>query len=315
MGICSSSKPESLKTNVTEPNPTKQPKETPPKLINLISTLSIQDDIFKHYKALDHIGSGSFGMVREFIDLASNKHVAVKSIWKSQFSSEQLLYIKDEIETLLTHENQQNIIKCHSVFEDKNCIHFVFDLVHGGDLFDFIFPDPKLPHKLDEWKAAFVIDKVLRSIAALHEQNIVHRDIKPENYLIEVKDNDVIIKLIDFGFAKRVSLTERMRDIVGSPSYMSPQVYEGNYNRKCDVWAAGIILYSMLVGFMPFRGKTPEELRDKVIEGEASFDKTKWSKVSKEGVELVKLMLEKDEQMRPNADELLKHPLLVKEMV
>ena len=94
------------------------------------------------------------------------------------------------------------------------------------------------------------MEKLVRAINHCHAQGIVHRDIKPENIMIG-KDDE--IKLIDFGLSHRVKYkTSSMQTIVGTPYYMAPEVLDGKYNFKCDVWSLGVLMYVLLSGYLPF---------------------------------------------------------------
>lgn len=231
--------------------------------------------------------------------------VAIKTIWKNQFSATELKYVKQEIDILLDMEVHSNVIVCHEIYEDNHCIHFVFDLVKGGDLFDYCFVE-SLNKKLDEPRAAFIFNQILEAIHACHSQGIVHRDIKPENFLIDTQNNAMQIKMIDFGFAARFG-EAKMTDIVGSVQYMAPELIEGNYDHKVDIWAAGVMLYAMLEGRPPFDGRNDEEIAEKIRLEEPDFSNIRWKNISSDAANMVKLMLSKNPRDRPNVEELKNH--------
>lgn len=106
------------------------------------------------------------------------------------------------------------------------------------------------------------MDKLFRAINHCHANNIVHRDIKPENIMIG-QDNE--IKLIDFGLSKSsVSKNQKLFTIAGTPYYMAPEVLNGNYNYKCDIWSLGVLMYVLLSGYLPFQGENRNEVFDKI---------------------------------------------------
>ena len=165
-------------------------------------------------------------------------------------------FLKQEIDILsiLDHEN---VIKCHFIYEDNLSIHFIFDIIKGGDLLEHLMNMPG--NRLPENQAQEFFSQILDSLQYIHSQNIIHRDIKPENFLISVSQSSgVRLKLIDFGFSARCNEGQKLNDPVGSPQYMAPEIIkliqtgEGGYDNKVDIWAAGVVLYNMISVRQPF---------------------------------------------------------------
>ena len=88
----------------------------------------------------------------------------------------------------------------------------------------------------------------------MHKQKIMHRDLKPENILYD--NESKLLKIIDFGTAKEFEENEKQKLLVGTPYYIAPEVINGDYNEKCDVWSCGVILFILLSGTPPFGGKS-----------------------------------------------------------
>ena len=143
--------------------------------------------------------------------------------------------------------------------------------------------------------------QVLSAICYSHQNNIVHRDLKPENILLDDKGSDLTIKIIDWGCAKSFKKNEKMTNADGTPYYIAPEVLEGNYDEKCDVWSCGVILYIMLCGYPPFNGETDDDILVAVKKGKFDFPKEEWSSVSKEAIELIKGMLTYEPNKRLSA--------------
>merc|ERR1711879_1075677 len=98
--------------------------------------------------------------------------------------------------------------------------------------------------------------------------NVCHRDLKPENYLLLTADpiETVTIKLIDFGLSCRCKDGEVLKTgLIGTRHYIAPEVWKGSYDKKCDVWSTGVIMYSLLSGQFPFAGETEDSIRDAIM--------------------------------------------------
>jgi serine/threonine protein kinase len=199
--------------------------------------------------------------------------------------------------------DHENIIKCHNIYEDNLSIHFVFDLVKGGDLYAYLMTSEG--YRLPENRAQEFMMQILDSLQYLHNCGIVHRDIKPENFLIDISQSKITLKLIDFGFAAKVSEDSELTDLVGSPQYMAPELVEiyetgqGHYDFKVDIWAAGIVLYNMLTGRQPFVGGAQGLLNQNIMTKEVTFNPLIFKNPALK--DLCSRLLSKDPSQRPSA--------------
>lgn len=190
-------------------------------------------------------------------------------MWKAQFLDKKK-FILQEIEICLLLDND-NIIKTYEVFEDNHSVHFVLDLIEGGDLFDFMISSTN--HMIPESRAQEFFYQILDSLQYLHSKNIIHRDIKPENFLIYHEGAKLKIKLIDFGFAAILNEGEKLNEKVGSLQYIAPEILlDKDYDHKIDMWAAGVVLFNMLSGKQPFFGKTDIDLINSVLTQEPVYN-------------------------------------------
>lgn len=278
-----------------------------------LSTMTIKEDIYLIYDIIRDIGSGTFGLVRE----ASKKsepdfenHYAIKTVWKSQVQD--LSFLREEVEILLSIDNHDSIIRCFEVYEDATCIHFVMEYIQGGDLFDYIINTAS--RRIEEKQALDMFMQMVSALQYLHIEGFMHRDIKPENFLVYYQDNRLKIKLIDFGFACHFKGNERKKDKVGSINYIAPEMLiddpNADYNCKIDVWALGVCLYNMLAGKQPFADDDIDILAMKIRNDQVSFHHQVFTTISFNTKKLLESILNKNPDERPSASDIKVLPWL-----
>jgi len=152
------------------------------------------------------------------------------------------------------------------------------------------------------------------ALSYLHNNNVVHRDLKLENWLYESKKDDAKLKLIDFGFSKKVASMEdtKMTSVVGTSYYIAPEVLEHNYTSACDLWSLGVITYMLLSGAPPFGGEDDGEIMDNVRTGEYTMHQPVWQKVSADAKDFINSLLVMDVDDRMAAKDALKHRWITK---
>ncbi|KAL5709099.1 non-specific serine/threonine protein kinase [Ranunculus cassubicifolius] len=259
-------------------------------------------DINKDYICGDLLGKGTYGYVRRCRSRSNGVVYACKSVLKGEFSDS----VHQEIDMMRHLSGDSKVVNLISVYEDDKSYHLVMDLCSGGDLFKEI---QKQGGKYPEHKAAAVINELMTLIQYCHQMGVAHRDIKPENVLLTAEGDMV---LADFGFAARYSHVrgKLLFGDAGTPCYMAPEIVTmGNfYSEKVDVWSAGVILHSLLVGELPFDGDTLEEKFHQIEHAALNFDVGAWKSVSPLARDLIKKMLVRDPSSRLTADEVLQHP-------
>ena len=284
-----------------EPNATQEtlPK---PKRKELITILK---DIRLKYEFKKVIGHGHFGTVR----LATHKtrlnsQYAVKTIVKKKLKGD-LSQLQREMEILYTLDHP-NIIKLYAVYEDAKYFHLVTEYCSGGELFDRIVEKGHF----SESEAARLMGKLFLAVNNLHANNICHRDLKPENFLFESEDPSAELKLIDFGLSNKFFdkfAGVEMHSFVGTPHYVAPEVLKGGYGTKCDMWSAGVIMYVLLSGGLPFSGESTNEVFTKILNGDLHFKAEIWSHVTRDAKDLLTNLLVLDPSKRFSAEEALEH--------
>lgn len=247
----------------------------------------------------DHLGKGAFGEVRKALHLESGVYRAIKIIYKAQASAEEQAKILNEIE-ILRQLDHPNIVRIYEYFEDNKFIYIVMELIGGGELFDKI----QAAHHFSERKAAEYFIQLLGGVNYLHKHNIVHRDLKPENILFDGE----LLKIVDFGTSKMYDTAKKMKKCHGTPYYIAPEVLNGSYTEKCDVWSLGVILYILLSGYPPFNGPTDDDILSAVLKGKFSFEFPEFKNVSDASKRLIKRMLTYNVRDRPTIDEVLLDP-------
>ena len=203
--------------------------------------------------------------------------------------------------SIVSKLSHPSIMEVYEVFEDTKKVYIVSEYCKGGELFDII----SKKRNFSEKEACIIMEQLLSGICYSHKNGIVHRDLKPENILLEDKSRNLEIKIVDWGYATQMKQRERLHEMDGISYYIAPEVLEGDYDEKCDIWSCGVILYILLCGYPPFYGDTDEDIYKQVLKGEYDFPKEEWQNVSEEAKNLIKKMIEKDPTKRISALEAL----------
>lgn len=267
------------------------------------------EDIETNYIFSKEIGKGYFGRV--VIAIPKNdkhKKFACKSINKSRLSSSKVNNLLREIETLSLVDHP-NIVKFYETYNDFIYFHIIMELCTGGDLFTHV----SQMKNITEQEICHLIYKITSAIVHCHSLGIVHRDLKPDNILFESKTQFSDIKLIDFGLSRKYIKEDDLHSVVGSPHYVAPEVLNGEYDEKCDVWSIGIITYCLLCGSPPFVSNDREEVFYKIQNETLHFNHSKYEFVSKEAKEFIVKALQKNPKKRPTAQGLLRDKWLERE--
>lgn len=175
------------------------------------------------------------------------------------------------------------------------------ELMSGGDLLSYV----RKRRQLKEDVAKSVFKQIVHAIDYCHEKGILHRDIKLDNILLTI---DGGVKLCDFGVSKQIKPGDRMSDQCGTPAYIAPEILEdkGYEGFAVDLWSAGVVLYAILYGTVPFRANNMTELQ-KMIK---SANYTLADGISKQAKNLLKRLLEKDPSQRITIAQIKAHPWL-----
>uniref|UniRef100_A0A8C3ASH3 calcium/calmodulin-dependent protein kinase n=1 Tax=Cyclopterus lumpus TaxID=8103 RepID=A0A8C3ASH3_CYCLU len=218
-------------------------------------------------------------------------------------SDHQKLEREARICRLLKHPN---IVRLHDSISEEGFHYLVFDLVTGGELFE----DIVAREYYSEADASHCISQILESVNHIHQHDIVHRDLKPENLLLASKMKGAAVKLADFGLAIEVQGDQQAWfGFAGTPGYLSPEVLRKDpYGKPVDIWACGVILYILLVGYPPFWDEDQHKLYQQIKAGAYDFPSPEWDTVTPEAKNLINQMLTINPAKRITSDQALKHP-------
>ncbi|XP_077440545.1 MAP kinase-interacting serine/threonine-protein kinase 2b isoform X2 [Vanacampus margaritifer] len=265
------------------------------------------------YRLQDEVlGEGAYARVQTCINLITNKEYAVKIIEKRPGHSRSRVF--REVEMLYQCQGHSNILELVEFFEEEDKFYLVFEKL-GGSILAHI-------HKRQHF---------------LHNKGMAHRDLKPENILCESADKISPVKICDFDLGSGIKLnsdsspisTPELLTPCGSAEYMAPEVVEAFseeatiYDKRCDLWSLGVILYIMLSGYPPFVGhcggncgwelgepchRCQNTLFESIQEAKYEFPDKDWAHIASSAKDLISRLLVRDAKNRLSASQVLQHP-------
>lgn len=293
---------------------------------------SIMDEYDIHWSK--SLGSGVSGPVRKCTHKESGREFALKILIDRPKARKEVAlhwlcsgseYIVRAIDVFIN----QMVIPGESIAKKR--IFLVMELMEGGELFEYI----RSKKSFTEQEASRILRQISLAVQYCHSKNIAHRDLKPENLLLLKRtsdQNEVRVKLADFGFAKIDNGDLATPQF--TPYYVAPQVLEAQkrqkeikeghrspsspyfYDKSCDMWSIGVILYIMLCGYPPFYSEVPHQpithrMRKKIMSGSYDFPQREWKNVSDAAKDLIRSLLCVEESERISIVNLLEHEWLV----
>ncbi|CAL4143131.1 unnamed protein product, partial [Meganyctiphanes norvegica] len=286
--------------------------------INNITACSFKNSQFFHHYDLDvrsnPLGEGSFSVCRRCIHKVTGRPYAVKIISRKCDAQQ-------EINLLRACQGHPNIVTFQEVFYDEAHTYIVLELLDGGELLRRI----RQQQCFTEAEAATIMRSLVSAVHYMHKKGIVHRDLKPENLIFKDGCTDSAIKVVDFGFARMVPDGDSdscMKTPCFTLHYAAPEVlrqavHQGTsqgYDKTCDWWSLGVIMYTMLSGRAPFQSQSKNDTNEDIIarikEGNFNMSGPEWVSVSSQAKKIIKGLLTVDASRRLSINELLKHEWL-----
>ena len=268
-----------------------------------LGSSELSDDYFeKRFSVTDKVlGKGSFSSVFAGYDRLQEAEVAVKVTEKVLLTDDEYHALAREMSILRCLGEHPNIV--HNIFcwDVGSTIYMVNEKMNGGDLVSKLSSVSHFP----EHRAQGMMKSVLKAVTFLHDIGIAHRDIKLDNFLFDDKSNHAVLKITDFGFAKHLPRKGWFHTMCGTLSYCAPEVLLGKpYNLKADMWSIGVLAYTLLAGYFPFRNESqsPWNQMKHVV-----YDEQYWSSISSEGKSFVSSLLQYDQSKRLSADTVVNH--------
>uniref|UniRef100_A0A8C1ZJ95 non-specific serine/threonine protein kinase n=1 Tax=Cyprinus carpio TaxID=7962 RepID=A0A8C1ZJ95_CYPCA len=287
------------------------------------------EDVYKLQNEI--LGEGAYAVVHTCINLITNKEYAVKIIEKRPGHSRSRVF--REVEMLYQCQGHRNILELVEYFEEEDKFYLVFEKLRGGSILTHIH---RRQH-FSEQEASIVVQDIASALDFLHNKGMAHRDLKPENILCEHSDRISPVKICDFDLGSGIKLnsdrspisTPELLTPCGSAEYMAPEVVEAFseeasiYDKRCDLWSLGVILYIMLSGYPPFVGRCGTDcgwdwgepcqacqcmLFESIQEGKYEFPEKDWAHISPAAKDLITKLLVRDAKDRLSAAQVLRHP-------
>ncbi|XP_069004768.1 serine/threonine kinase 17a like [Embiotoca jacksoni] len=252
------------------------------------------------------LGRGKFAVVKKCIEKATGKQYAAKFLRKRRKGEDCRMDILNEIAVLESAKANPYVVALHEVYETNTEIILVLECAAGGEIFDQCVADND--DAFTEKDVIRLAKQILTGVAFLHRNNVVHLDLKPQNVLLTSARPLGDIRIVDFGLSRRVDNITEVREILGTPEYVAPEIL--NYepiSTATDMWSIGVLTYVMLTGESPFLGDNKQETFLNISQVNVDYSQDTFEGISSLAVDFIKSLLVKNPRKRATAEECLNH--------
>ncbi|XP_040820497.1 serine/threonine-protein kinase 17A [Ochotona curzoniae] len=291
----------------------------PPQTRGLLTEIraAIRTDPFQDSYSLSpgrELGRGKFAVVRKCIKKDSGKEFAAKFMRKRRKGQDCRMEIIHEIAVLELAQDNPWVINLHEVYETASEMILVLEYAAGGEIFDQCVADRD--EAFSEKDVQRLMRQILEGVHFLHTHHVIHLDLKPQNILLTSESPLGDIKIVDFGLSRIVKNSEELREIMGTPEYVAPEVLSYDpISMATDMWSIGVLTYVMLTGISPFLGDDKQETFLNISQMNLSYSEEEFDTVSESAIDFIKKLLVKKPEDRSSAEECLKHPWLTQSQV
>lgn len=261
-------------------------------------------NIPKEYKVKSPpLGKGPLGELRDGYNTILGQRRIIKILYKEEMEEEEMDKLENEYK-MMEKLSHPNLMKIYEFSEDENYFYIILEYFVGRPLFDKLRDEGVFQEKL----AAKIMKEVLQFLKFLHFNQIVYRDLKLENIIY----NGEQVKFMDFALAKRILNKKKLKEGVGSPYYIAPEVIKGNYDYSCDIWSFGVVLYMLLKGRPPFFGKQYGKVMENILTRNIKFDEDE--NLSVDASDLLFRIFIRNPKKRITIEEIEEHPFFKQNM-
>ncbi|XP_035475261.2 serine/threonine-protein kinase 17A isoform X1 [Scophthalmus maximus] len=281
-------------------------------LLREIQTGISKEPFTDHYTIIPgrELGRGKFAVVRKCVEKRTGHEYAAKFMRKRRKGQDCRMDIIHEIAVLELATVNQRVVNLHQVYEMASEMVLVLEFAAGGEIFNQCVSDRE-EEAFSEEDVKRLMRQILEGVAFLHQRNIVHLDLKPQNILLTCSSPLGDIKIVDFGLSRMVCSHQELREIMGTPEYVAPEIL--NYepiSTATDMWSIGVLAYVMLTGISPFLGEDKQETFLNISQLNVSYTEEELQHLDPAALTFIQTLLRKQPQDRATAEQCLTHPWL-----
>ncbi|XP_035512061.1 serine/threonine-protein kinase 17A-like, partial [Morone saxatilis] len=281
-------------------------------LLSAIKTTVNNEPFTDHYTIIPgkELGRGKFAVVRKCVEKCTGHEYAAKFMRKRRKGQDCRMEIIHEIAVLELATASLRVVNLHQVYEMASEMVLVLEFAAGGEIFNQCVSDRE-DEAFSEEDVKRLMRQILEGVSFLHQNNVVHLDLKPQNILLTSSSPLGDIKIVDFGLSRMVSSHQELREIMGTPEYVAPEIL--NYepiSTATDMWSIGVLAYVMLTGISPFLGEDKQETFLNISQLNVSYTEEELQQLDPASLSFIQTLLRKQPQDRATAEQCLKHPWL-----